>query len=65
MDIHECQAILSIFENSLNHSVSEQGKLVLSYAELSQKRDTILKEYENSKATIFSSLLCSILKCNT
>ncbi|MDR0722432.1 MAG: PD-(D/E)XK nuclease family protein [Treponema sp.] len=69
MDIHECQAILelfgnlsfrtsplSIFENSLNHIVSEQGKLVLSYAELSQKRDTILKEYENSKATIFSSL---------
>jgi hypothetical protein len=36
--------------------VSEHGRLVLSYAELSEKRDTLLKEYANSKDTIFSSL---------
>lgn len=56
MDIRECPAILSTFENTLNHIVSEHGRLVLSYAELSKKRDTLLKEYANSKGTIFSSL---------
>jgi hypothetical protein len=56
MTVKDCKEALENFETGFGNILAEHGKFVLSKTGLSEKRNIIVKEYEQSKDNLFSSI---------